>query len=678
MKRRDWAACLTGSFLSILLAGSALNCMATAFSFPTLEMRTVLIWCGGASVIFALFYTLRLQLLPMGSLALLAGYLWYGGSLARSVEGLIYQISLAYDDAYGCGVFSWSGSYPREGDVTMAMCAAAVLITLGVCSTICRRRRAWLAVLLSLLPLAACLVVTDLLPDKLWLYLLLVGILLLVLPNRYRRLQPRLGSKWTAMLVLPVLLAVALLLWAVPQSSYSGQQRAQRLSELFLDWLPTMGQLEEIVSLPVTGISEKETVDLAEVGHRNRNWSVVMEISGTVRGAVYLRGQALDTYTGKTWTDSGKCGQLSWPDQGRLEEAGQLHISTRQALDARYVPYYARGVVPDENGRRIENSEKRRTYSYTVLALGDSGNMPVVDLPKAYTELPADTAVWAGALLEQVLRDVDREKPEEVVGAIADYVRRSAVYDLDVAAMPRWETDFVRWFLEEQDAGYCVHFASAATVLLRAAGIPARYATGYLSVMDKNTVLVRGKDAHAWTEYWDGTGWMVLDATAAAADLQQPDAAPEQADDQTGATETSLPEQTIPVFSPSEPEQQAGNALQWIWMLLKILILAGLAVWLAVFQWRLRLLLRLRRLKRGTVDTRAVALWQEAVRLSRLLGEPPENGLFATAQKAKFSQHRLAPEELAPMETYIRDARARLRGKPLYLRLVYQLVLAVC
>ena len=40
--------------------------------------------------------------------------------------------------------------------------------------------------------------------------------------------------------------------------------------------------------------------------------------------------------------------------------------------------------------------------------------------------------------------------------------------------------DFAIWFLTEADTGYCIHFATAAVVLLRAAGIPARYVDGYV------------------------------------------------------------------------------------------------------------------------------------------------------------------------------------------------------
>ncbi|MEY4910285.1 MAG: hypothetical protein RL260_4003, partial [Pseudomonadota bacterium] len=68
-------------------------------------------------------------------------------------------------------------------------------------------------------------------------------------------------------------------------------------------------------------------------------------------------------------------------------------------------------------------------------------------------------------------------------------------------------------------AGFCEHYASAVTVVLRRWGIPARIVTGYLGgeVNPLNGVLeVRQRDAHAWVEYWHARrGWVRLDPTGA-------------------------------------------------------------------------------------------------------------------------------------------------------------------
>jgi transglutaminase-like putative cysteine protease len=79
--------------------------------------------------------------------------------------------------------------------------------------------------------------------------------------------------------------------------------------------------------------------------------------------------------------------------------------------------------------------------------------------------------------------------------------------------------DAVDDFLFTTHEGYCEHYSSSFTVLMRAAGIPARVVTGYQGgYWNKlgNYLLVRNSDAHAWSEVWlAGRGWMRVDPTAA-------------------------------------------------------------------------------------------------------------------------------------------------------------------
>ncbi len=74
-------------------------------------------------------------------------------------------------------------------------------------------------------------------------------------------------------------------------------------------------------------------------------------------------------------------------------------------------------------------------------------------------------------------------------------------------------------FLFETKRGYCEHYASSFTVLMRLAGIPARVVTGYqggeINPID-NYMTIRQSDAHAWSEVFLGEkGWVRVDPTAA-------------------------------------------------------------------------------------------------------------------------------------------------------------------
>ena len=76
-------------------------------------------------------------------------------------------------------------------------------------------------------------------------------------------------------------------------------------------------------------------------------------------------------------------------------------------------------------------------------------------------------------------------------------------------------------FLFNTRQGFCGHFASAFTTMMRAAGIPARVVAGYQGG-DWNPLggylIVRQSHAHAWSEVWlPGQGWKRIDPTAAVA-----------------------------------------------------------------------------------------------------------------------------------------------------------------
>lgn len=86
-------------------------------------------------------------------------------------------------------------------------------------------------------------------------------------------------------------------------------------------------------------------------------------------------------------------------------------------------------------------------------------------------------------------------------------------------APPALGRDAMDDFLFITRQGFCEQYASAFTVLMRAAGIPARVVTGYQGGYWSNLgnyLLVRQSDAHAWVELWlSGQGWVRFDPTAA-------------------------------------------------------------------------------------------------------------------------------------------------------------------
>jgi hypothetical protein len=108
---------------------------------------------------------------------------------------------------------------------------------------------------------------------------------------------------------------------------------------------------------------------------------------------------------------------------------------------------------------------------------------------------------------------------EEYITAVLNHFRTEEFYYTLTPAL--LGDDSVDEFLFSSRQGFCEHYASSFTYLMRAAGIPARVVTGYqggeLNPYDR-TLTVRQYDAHAWSEVWlPERGWVRFDPTAAVA-----------------------------------------------------------------------------------------------------------------------------------------------------------------
>lgn len=126
---------------------------------------------------------------------------------------------------------------------------------------------------------------------------------------------------------------------------------------------------------------------------------------------------------------------------------------------------------------------------------------------------------------------------------VRQYLASNYEYTLEPGRVPE-DSDFVTYFLTNSKKGYCVHFASSAVLMFRAAGIPARYVEGFVltpeqieqgekSVSDDKwykevnsiggssevtnyTVEVKDTASHAWVEiYLTGYGWLPVEVTPA-------------------------------------------------------------------------------------------------------------------------------------------------------------------
>lgn len=190
-----------------------------------------------------------------------------------------------------------------------------------------------------------------------------------------------------------------------------------------------------------------------------------------------------------------------------------------------------------------------------------------------YTDLPEDSTESISVLAKKYAVTSEAEK-EEYIKAVKKYFDDNFSYTLSPGKVPEGR-DFVDYFMNESKKGYCTYFATAATLMFRAAGIPSRYVEGYCvtdneikqgdvsrgylytqnsgsiveNTYDKYKIPVYDNNAHAWVEiYKDGYGWIPVEVTPgvvySANQLSNSDKAQPEPEDQTQQDDTEVSSET--------------------------------------------------------------------------------------------------------------------------------------
>ncbi|HTK10073.1 MAG TPA: transglutaminase-like domain-containing protein [Ktedonobacteraceae bacterium] len=308
--------------------------------------------------------------------------------------------------------------------------------------------------------------------------------------------------------------------------------------------------------------------DLVLGGNPHLTNDVVMIVQSD-DGSQYLGSLAYDTYTGRGWTNAGtvddtlkvptdfsyssgaldthpvkqkisvvNAPQGSYPFVFGASEIAQVNIptkwlssSTTGALVA-WVGQDARiatgntsyTVISDVSSADIATLRSvpmpRNAPDYPDSS-GYNG-VEIIAPPTAYNPLILRTNIALpkdmNPRIAKLAQSITANAPTmyDKVVALETYLRQHYTYSLDVQLPAGREG--VSWFLFDSKKGYCNYFASAMAVMARSLGIPARVEVGYTngSLDARNHQrIVRGVDAHAWTQvYFAGYGWINFEPSA--------------------------------------------------------------------------------------------------------------------------------------------------------------------
>ena len=269
----------------------------------------------------------------------------------------------------------------------------------------------------------------------------------------------------------------------------------------------------------------------------------------------YWRVETKDFYTGKGWEISenqkkvsfkNKNDVVSWYEQNTKTEKTEATITMQKSYP--HLTYPA-GLVSVEASTDVSYSvdpfsEKIYTMhgdsSTTVNSYKVTYEIPEFSIENLkavkaneshetnpyfmakYTQLPES--------LPQRVRDLavnltnDKDNRYDKVLAIKDYFTdNSFIYETTNVLFPAKKQDYVDQFLFDTKSGYCNNFSTSMIVLLRSAGIPARWVKGYTEgTLDNTLVGAEGEDvykitndnAHSWVEvYFPGYGWIPFEPT---------------------------------------------------------------------------------------------------------------------------------------------------------------------
>ncbi len=244
---------------------------------------------------------------------------------------------------------------------------------------------------------------------------------------------------------------------------------------------------------------------------------------------LYWRGLVLDSFDGRSWrmrdTWGGRAADIDtaikrdWITYSVIVEPhGQPWLFSLMTPQQAQTPAGQLRITTDSLLMNRIPLAQRMSYEVTSALQIDWPEAPQLSKFQRdnYTRLPKESNPQTHALA-QAWRDKQLSDQQIIDSALAVF-NREFIYTLQPPTLGQHSVDE---FLFQTKRGFCEHFASSFSFLLRAAGIPARVVVGYQGGKwnpVENYLLVRQSDAHAWTEVWlEGKGWQMIDPTAAVA-----------------------------------------------------------------------------------------------------------------------------------------------------------------
>ncbi|MDE6105445.1 MAG: transglutaminase-like domain-containing protein [Clostridia bacterium] len=273
------------------------------------------------------------------------------------------------------------------------------------------------------------------------------------------------------------------------------------------------------------------------LGDGSGNSQIALSVKSSKGGKLYLRYKSFGDCDGRKWGEAQEYGgtlgglSLNYLTSYYLENAGYSANTLSVKLNSGdyLLPYYTGTGGYDYTAQSSDVTYVGAEGEYSLEYL--SYNVLRNDLPQSnlgtlsstegayntfvkshYLAVPDSTKA---CLDEIIAKQGFYAGDSEVIKKVASYISGAAKYNLKYDTALDNASDIVTAFLKTYKEGVCRHYASAATLLFRRIGIPARYTIGYAADVQPNKWTdVTADKAHAWVEvYISGCGWVQVEVT---------------------------------------------------------------------------------------------------------------------------------------------------------------------
>ena len=414
----------------------------------------------------------------------------------------------------------------------------------------------------------------------------------------------------------------------------------------------------------------------------------------------YIKTFSASTYEDNTWKllDESKYHEknIKWKDtftwyskvhqidpRSHRDEIHALTIEDkREGNDYAPIPYQT-AILPDGFYTQYDayGIGKKDSYAYYVWnaceALADK-NIPldyVAFINEEYLQVPSEVARFFQE--KSMYIKLQGNTTDEIVAHVKDYLIHNASYTLKPGATPDQE-DFVTYFLGTNHKGYCVHFASSATLMLRYMGIPARYVEGFYvnqaMFKDNKEANITDREAHAWVEIFDeNKGWIPIEVTPG---TSQSTTTPqtnqqeqnEQQNTQTQNTQNEQPQEEEPTQDVNNVEKPQEITINWNLLLFGLGIVVLLIIILLIHKLRYNKWIKAMKQSNYKEAVKACdAYYQKWIPFGMKLSSRS----MALIEKARYSQHELTQKEFETVYHEIKTGVLEVYAKQKFYQKLY-------